>query len=135
MIKKFQVYYDSEGWRSWRMSWRIFPYYLGFENLLSSQLTDFSNAINSQCQHNDSFSLSKYLDVSQATRFRKFRFYLELFNNARSIYPGLFIANYNLLYDENHLLKDLNLKFDLDDPLLFSKIREELITINRVGRI
>ena len=78
MIKEFQVYYDSEGGR-------IFPYYLGFESLLSSQLTDFSNAINSQCQHNDSFSLSKYLDVSQETQFRKFRFYLDLFNNARSM--------------------------------------------------
>ena len=128
MIKEFQVYYDSEGGR-------IFPYYLGFESLLSSQLTDFSNAINSQCQHNDSFSLSKYLDVSQETQFRKFRFYLELFNNARSISPGLVIANCNLLWDENYLIKELNLKFDLDDPLLFSKIREELITINRIERI
>ena len=73
MIKEFQVYYDSKGWRSWR----IFPYYLGFENLLSSQLTDFSNAINSQCKYNDSFSLSKYLDISQETQFRKFRFYLD----------------------------------------------------------
>ena len=128
MIKEFQVYYDSE-------SWRIFPYYLGFENLASSQLTDFSNAINSQCQHNDSFSLSKYLNVSQETQFRKFRFYLDLFNNVRSIYPGLVIANCDLLWDENYLIKDLNLKFDLDDSLLFSKIREELITINRVERI
>lgn len=42
MTKEFQVYHDPEGGR-------IFPYYLGFENLLSSQLTDFSNAINSQC--------------------------------------------------------------------------------------
>ena len=131
MIKEFQVYYDSEGWRSWR----IFPYYLGFENLLSSQLTDFSNAINSQCKYNDSFSLSKYLDISQETQFRKFRFYLELFNNSISIYPGLFVANCNLLYDENHLIKDLNLKFDLDDPLLFSKIREELLKINQLDRL
>ena len=131
MTKEFQVYYDSEGWRNWR----FFPYYLGFENLASFQLTDFSNAINSQCQHNDSFSLSKYLDVSQETQFQKFRFYLDLFNNARSIYPGLVIANCNLLWDENYLIKDLNLEFDLDDPLLFSKIREELITINRVERI
>ena len=46
-----------------------------------------------------------------------------------------FIANCDLLWDENHLIKDLNLKFDLDDPLLFSKIRKELITINRVERI
>lgn len=130
MIKEFQVYYDSEGRR-------IFPYYLGFENLLSSQLTNFSNAINSQCKYNNFFSLSEYLDVSQETQFRKFRFYLELLNNLKSIsiYPGLFITNCNLLYDENHLIKDLNLKFDLDDPLLFSKIRKELITINRVERI
>lgn len=133
MIKEFQVYYDSEDW-NWR-GWRIFPYYLGFENLLSSQLTDFSNAINSQCKYNDSFSLSKYLDISQETQFRKFRFYLELFNNTRSIYPGLFIANCNLLYDENYLIKDLNLKFDLDDPLLFSKIREELLKINQLDRL
>ena len=131
MIKKFQVYYDSEDWRSWR----IFPYYLGFENLLSSQLTDFSNAINSQCKYNDSFSLSKYLDVSQETQFRKFRFYLELFNNARSIYPGLVIANCDLLWDENYLIKNLNLKFDLDDPLLFSKIRKELLKINQLDRL
>lgn len=130
MIKEFQVYYDSEGRR-------IFPYYLGFENLLSSQLTNFSNAINSQCKYNNFFSLSEYLDVSQETQFRKFRFYLELLNNLKSIsiYPGLFITNCNLLYDENHLIKDLNLKFDLDDLLLFSKIRKELITINRVERI
>ena len=128
MIKEFQVYYDSEGGR-------IFPYYLGFESLLSSQLTDFSNAINSQCKHNDSFSLSKYLDVSQETQFRKFRFYLELFNNSISIYSGLFIANCDLLWDENHLIKDLNLKFDLDDPLLFSKIREELLKINQLDRL
>ena len=128
MIKEFQVYYDSEGGR-------IFPYYLGFESLLSSQLTDFSNAINSQCKYNDSFSLSKYLDVSQETQFRKFRFYLELFNNARSIYPGLVIANCNLLWVENYLIKDLNLKFDLDDPLLFSKIREELLKINQLDRL
>ena len=53
MIKEFQVYYDSEGWRSLR----IFPYYLGFENLLSSQLTNFSNAINSQCKYNNFFFL------------------------------------------------------------------------------
>ena len=131
MTKEFQVYYDSEGWRSWR----IFPYYLGFENLLSSQLTDFSNAINSQCKYNDSFSLSKYLDVSQETQFRKFRFYLELFNNSISIYPGLFIANCDLLWDKNNLIKDLNLKFDLDDPLLFSKIREELLKINQLDRL
>lgn len=65
MIKEFQVYYDSEGRR-------IFPYYLGFENLLSSQLTNFSNAINSQCKYNNFFSLSEYLDVSQETQFRKF---------------------------------------------------------------
>ena len=128
MIKEFQVYYDSEGWR-------IFPYYLGFENLLSSQLTDFSNAINSQCQHNDSFSLSEYFDVSQEAQFRKFRFYLDLFNNARSIYPGLVITNCNLLWDENHLIKNLNLKFDLDDSLLFSKIREELLKINQLDRL
>ena len=128
MIKEFQVYYDSEGWR-------IFPYYLGFENLLSSQLTDFSNAINSQCQHNDSFSLSEYFDVSQEAQFRKFRFYLDLFNNARSIYPGLVIANCDLLWDENYLIKDLNLKFDLDDSLLFSKIREELLKINQLDRL
>lgn len=131
MIKEFQVYYDSEGWRNWR----FFPYYLGFENLASSQLTDFSNAINSQCKYNDSFSLSKYLDVSQETQFRKFRFYLELFNNSISIYPGLFIANCDLLWDENYLIKDLNLKFDLDDPLLFSKIREELLKINQLDRL
>ena len=131
MTKEFQVYYDSEGWRSWR----IFPYYLGFENLLSSQLTDFSNAINSQCKYNDSFSLSKYLDVSQETQFRKFRFYLDLFNNARSIYPGLFIANCDLHWDENYLIKDLNLKFDLDDSLLFSKIRKELLKINQLDRL
>lgn len=131
MTKEFQVFCDSEGWRSWR----IFPYYLGFESLLSSQLTDFSNAINSQCRYNDSFSLSNYLDVSQETQFRKFRFYLELFNNSISIYPGLFIANCNLLWDENYLIKDLNLRFDLNDPLLFSKIRKELMAINRVERI
>lgn len=34
MIKEFQVYYDSEDW-NWR-GWRIFPYYLGFENLALS---------------------------------------------------------------------------------------------------
>ena len=133
MTKEFQVYYDSEDW-NWR-GWRIFPYYLGFENLLSSQLTNFSNAINSQCKYNDSFSLSEYLDVSQETQFRKFRFYLELFNNSISIYPGLFIANCNLLYDKNHLIKDLSLEFDLDDPLLFSKIREELLKINQLDRL
>lgn len=128
MTKEFQVYYDDTVWKR-------FPYYLGFETLLSSQLTDFSNAINSQCQYNDSFSLSDYLNVSQETQFRKFRFYLGLFNNARSIYPGLVIANCNLLWDENHLIENLNLKFDLNDPLLFSKIRKELIIINRVERI
>lgn len=103
--------------------------------MLSSQLTNFSNAINSQCKYNDSFSLSEYLDVSQETQFRKFRFYLELFNNSISIYPGLFIANCNLLYDKNHLIKDLSLEFDLDDPLLFSKIREELLKINQLDRL
>lgn len=72
MTKEFQVYYDSEDW-NWRCG-RIFPYYLGFENLLSSQLTNFSNAINSQCQYNDSFSLSEYLDVSQETFPRKLSF-------------------------------------------------------------
>lgn len=81
------------------------------------------------------FSLSEYLDVSQETQFRKFRFYLELFNNSISIYPGLFIANCNLLWDENNLIKDLNLKFDLNDSLLFSKIRKELIKINQLDRL
>lgn len=128
MNKEFQVYHEPE-------DGRIFPYYLGFENLLSSQLTDFSNAINSQCQHDGSFSLSNYLDVSQETQFRKFRFYLDLFNNVRSIYPGLVIANCNLLWDENNLIKDLNLKFDLNDSLLFSKIRKELIKINQLDRL
>lgn len=128
MIKEFQIYYDNTVWKR-------FPFYLGFESLLSSQLTNFSNAINSQCRYNDSFSLSDYLDVSQETQFRKFRFYLDLFNNAKSIYPGLTIVNCNLLYDVNNLIKNLNLKFDLNDPLLFSKIRKELITINRVENL
>jgi len=118
MTKEFQVYYDDTVWQR-------FPCYLGFETLLPSQLIDFSNAINSQCQYNESFSLSEYLDVSQETQFRKFRFYLELFNNARSIYTGLVIANCNLLYDDDKIIKDLNLRFDLNDSLLFSKIRTE----------
>lgn len=63
------------------------------------------------------------------------RNFKNLASTQRIIYPGLFIANCDLLWDENYLIKDLNLKFDLDDPLLFSKIRKELITINRVERI
>lgn len=129
MTKEFQIYYGSDGWR-------IFPYYLGFESLLSAQLLIFHNAIYSQCLYKDQFCLQEYLNVSLETQFRKFRFYLDLFNNSTSVeFPGLVIANCNLLYDKDKIIKNLNLNFDLDDPLLFSKIRKELIAINSVERI
>lgn len=132
MTEEFQVCYDPNHMFG-------YPYYLGFESLLDSELIEFHKAVDKHAnRHFKTFAgrYYNYLNVIEHNEFRKFSFYIRNWALAPvdNENPGLVIDNCDMLPNKNELILNTKLEFKINTKML-PKIREELLKINQLDRL